>query len=281
MGAQRARLAWRSYPNGQAITATSQAGNMVASRLLGTSIQLPWRSTSTAAQVLSGTFADLKSCNYLCLYAHNLSYGATMRLQLSLDASFSSPTYDNTWDAVLPAYGFGVDSFGIEPFGGYTPNKQTPYSVFWFDNSLAQFWRVTITDTGNPDGYIQAGRLMLGDYWDCEDVRSNILYGYKRGVDNLAKLQRSYSGEVYVDRNKPYRKFSLGFGTLTENDEQNLYDMVTTCGLNGHVLFSAYPESDTTEGNAHTSLCRIVSSSESTRANFIWREQSFVLEEVI
>lgn len=281
MTQQRARFAWRSYPDGQAITATSSAGNMAASNLLGTNIQLPWQSTTTAAQTLQGQFATLQACDYLCLYAHNLSYDATIRLQLANDSGFTDITYDHTWQAVLPAYGFGADSFGLVPFGGYAPSKQVPYSVFWFDAALAMYWRVVITDTSNPDGYIQVGRLMLGDYWSVENIRSNFNYGYNRALLSTEKAQQTLSGAVYVTEGVKFRKFSIKFNTLSALDEENLHDMIHSCGLSGHILFSAYPELGTSEEQAHTALCRYVSDSGSTRTNFPWRDQSFVFQEVI
>jgi len=281
MGTYQARLAWRSYSDHGNITATSQAGNMLAANLQNTNIQTPWASTTTTAQILSGQFDGIKSCSYLCLYAHNFSYAAAVRLQLSLNSDMSSPTYDHTWDAVLPAYGFGTDPFGLVPFGGYETGLETPYSVFWFDAVLANYWRITITDTPNPNGYIKVGRLMLGDYWQPEDIHTNITYPYSRKDDTTSTVQTSRSGAIFVDKGVQYRRFTFNYSHLSSVDEDNLHAMFRECDLGGNVLFSAYPETGTTEESAHTALCVISSTTESKRGNFVWREQGFVLQEVV
>lgn len=271
------RLLWENAIN--TITATSEAGNMVANRLLRNQIQTPWRSVGVNAQILQGVLLGTKSVSCLCLYAHNLSFAATIRLQLSLD-NFVTTTFDQTWDAILPTYGFGLDPFGLIPFGGYEITQRTPYSVFYFDKKLGSYYRITITDLTNPDGYIQAGRLMLGDYWTPE---FNVEYGdYSRDRKNTNVVTESESGALFEKQGISYRSYEITLKKLTENDELRIDDLVKKAGKGGHVLFSAYPNyQNKSVERLHTALCVIDSSSKVTRSSFRFRNNSLVLREVV
>jgi hypothetical protein len=126
MSKANCRLAWNSVADGKAISATSYDGNMIPENLLKTQIQSKWRSANTSVQTLSGDIGELLPIGYFLLYAHNLSVGSTIQFVVSINADYSSPVIDTTFESVEPAYGLG-ELLGLY-LGGYaTDNFFTKY----------------------------------------------------------------------------------------------------------------------------------------------------------
>jgi hypothetical protein len=293
--AERIRLAWdfaSDYSTG--MSATSEAGNMVVENVLNQQPSSRWRSTTTAAQVIQGTFTELTLVKFLLLYAHNLTIGATVKLELSND---TFATVDGTfeWEYSEGVAGFGEDMFGIMPFGGVTTsNGRFPFFLAFLDDTINQEtglveangmavtdWRVTITDTLNSDGYVELGRVALDTYWSPEEC--NAIYGY-----NWKRI-RAKAGEGHETRNggwrslkRPtYRQFSFSFDLLSEADEAYLDDLFFDAGDSRNVLVVMYPKAATGLYRRHLALGFLVDDDGITRNDALYRGSSLTIREAL
>ena len=95
------RILGTSHLDGVTLTATSEAGTYTASNLTNVQPGKIWRSTSAAAQTITGDFGEDKRYTAFCLYAHNLSNdgSATVQVTLSNDSGHSDQVYDTTVEA--------------------------------------------------------------------------------------------------------------------------------------------------------------------------------------
>lgn len=76
-----------------------------------------------------------------------------------------------------------------------------------------RYWRLEIDDTGNPDGYFQAGRLYLSKSFQ---PAVNASYGFKEGYNDRSRNQRTISGAQSSVRRPPLRTAEWAFEFVTE-----------------------------------------------------------------
>ncbi len=271
------RLAWNSVADGKSISATSYAGNMFATNLLTTQIQSKWRSTNLAQQTLSGDLGELLPVGYFCLYAHNLSPTSTIRFVLSINPDYSNPAIDQTFVGLEPTYGLG-EILGLYLGGFSLDNFFTKYTVKWFSPSFGQYWKVIITDTDNSDGYIEAGRLKFGEYF--EGIY-NMSWGYASDIKTNSKIALSESLARYVKKKPQQRSFALDFNYLDNIEEQTVVRMLSEIDLEKDILFAAYPDIGTSEEQLHTALCFIESWKPRSRVSVPFRTWGLNLVESV
>ena len=80
---------------------------------------------------------------------------------------------------------------------------------------IARYLRLELEDPSNPDGYLQAGRLVAGPAWQ---PRVNLQYGWSIEQVDDSRTVRSRGGQSYVDVQPKYRRLRFGFDFL-ERDE--------------------------------------------------------------
>lgn len=273
----KCRLAWESGADKKSISATSYDGNMTPAKLLTTQIQEKWRSSNANQQILTGNFGELLVVGYFLLYAHNLSVNSTIRFILSINADYSNPVIDQTFDGVESTYGLG-ELLGLY-LGGYSmDNFFTKYTIKWFSPVMGQYWKVIITDTTNPDGYIQAGRMKFGEYF--EGVY-NMSWGYASDLKSNSKVLISESLARFARTKPQQRTFTFDFNYIDRIEELIIVRMLSATDLSKDILFSAYPETGTTEEQLHTALCFIENWKKRTRYSVPYRDTGLTLVEAI
>lgn len=104
------------------------------------------------SSVITGLFASAQDIGVIGLFGFNATVDATVRLRLYSDAAFATQIYDS---AALPAFPGGAidDPQWIWWGGGDQGNVNTNYS--------ARAFRIDISDTGNPAGFIDIGRIEI------------------------------------------------------------------------------------------------------------------------
>ena len=128
---------------------------------------------------------------------HNLTNGATIKIQGNDTDSWTSPTVDETlaWNA-------GV------------------ITGFFTEDNL-RYWRFLITDAANPDGYIEIGRLFLGTYLQMPPVEP--------GVDipraTTSRSVHSITGQTYSDKGIQYRIPAFSFPLINETQRSGIDSM--------------------------------------------------------
>jgi hypothetical protein len=123
---------------------------------------------------------------------------ATIKLQGSLTNSWNSPesiTLDND---------------------NYTIAKININGLF---SSGKRFFKVNIEDVNNPTGYIQSGKIYIGDCYEIEST--DIQRNFQETYTDLSTIDRSLSGQIYVDENSyfnTYGEISLELCNKTDAD---------------------------------------------------------------
>lgn len=182
-------------------TASSTAPGMFSANNLNTDIvQQYWRSADGAisavtltcdTQVVQGIFTDT-----LGILGHNLTTSATVLWEASNAPDFST-------------IGFAQNLF-VQPADD---------RIIWVSPTLPtepfRYWRFTITDSSNPDGFLRIGTIVFG---------SASILTFNDMTDQVTRAQRHWSDKLYTEgffNAQNDRALTRSIGVKFENLEYN------------------------------------------------------------
>ncbi len=186
----------------------------------------------------------------LALVNHNISLDGLIRIRASTVSNFASTVYDSGWHDVWPTvYAFGEVAWGEINFwdGQYSDEERAGYTAAYAhiltSAAQARYWRVEIDDTANADGYIEIGRLFIGDGWQ---PTYNMSYrGAGIGWETGTEAQLARSGAEYFDRRTPHRIVRFILDWMSEDDGMSrASELFRRAGVDQEVFY-AFDPSDT------------------------------------
>lgn len=192
------------------LSAGSQLGSMPVGNLQKIQPLDRWRTDDLANAYLIADLGAAETINLIALLYHNLSSAATWRVRAA--ASETDLT-------AAPAY----DSGSVNAWHNDWPADQSPlHSRIWLGASTEtyQWWRVDISDSGNPDTYVEAGRLLIDNAWQLPQLK-NIEYGWGMTFVDPSEHSRSRGGQDYSNKLNKYRRLDCSLNFL---DEDEMYD---------------------------------------------------------
>ena len=200
---------------------------------------------STSSTVINIDLGSIHALRSIALGAHNLSQTASWRIKIGSTAG-ASDIYDSgdqsAWALAFSAEYSWEDQFWWEGYTSSDDYKGSPHLVCWpLPNWYsARYARIEITDTANPAGYVQIGKLFIGG-----GVQPDIGVGYdglSESWTDASDLVTSASGDESFVAKRRLRQAQVRFGHLTAGAEfQALYEMQRRQGLSGEVLFLPEP----------------------------------------
>lgn len=204
------------------ISGSSSLGNMQISNLKVMSLAEKWRTSSDTPEILID-LGEERSCDFVSLIAHNSSGTAT----ISAGNTILADDFVET----------DVDMISGEDIG-YSLNAM----AHTFDAQTYRYWKITIDNSENEDGYFEAGRVYVGKKFKPS---TNIDYGLQEGLTDGSRIARSRAGAVSPVARDPYKisGFTLSFGTKDEMFG-TLYEIDRNRGKSKDVIF--IPDMDET-----------------------------------
>lgn len=196
--------------------------------------------TTGTGQVLSGNFAAASSCSMCVLWRHNLSSAATWRLELFSSAGLGgTKVYDSGDQVALMAAPLEAPSLtGGAVLGEFQQPAQ--HSVLYFEPVVARSFKLTLSDSTNGAGYLQASRLMMGAFW--EPGRGSADYGAELQWIDDSTQQRSASGSLRTPNPRgSYRQLTMDCSEMDLADAGALARIVGQVGKRAEIWISLYP----------------------------------------
>lgn len=212
-------------------------------------------SAAPADTVVDLDFGSAKPVRFAALVRHSLTQSGRWRLTLAADAGFSTPLHDSGWLGIWPAVTpFGVGVWGEFNWGGrLSADEAATYGIAAFHvlpvPVIARHLRLELDDPDNPDGWLQAGRLVVGPAWQ---PRVNLQYGWSIEQVDDSRTVRSRGGQSYVDVQPKYRRLRFAFDHL-ERDEVfgQAYELERLKGVGGDLMVMVDPD-DLQHRHRHT-----------------------------
>lgn len=221
------KLLWSNVLESAAtLSATSEAGDLVAANLLTESRGQVWRSTSPLAQVIEATWPEPQIAGGMAAIGHNLSAIGTRRLQLFSDDAFSDLAYDSGAAELTPGLLLGDYGmmWGVWPLGRTLYDDwRERYGWLWFTGVAFRSMRLTLDDPASTDGYLQMASLMLGLVF--EPTYRSIGLGAKYNRPPLATQVRMRSGSLRSTRAYSPRRLEVQLPLLEEVDRAALAEI--------------------------------------------------------
>ena len=231
--------------NRSVTTASTTAGTMVAANLAGGSKSQVWRSTGTTATLTCVWPAGGETLAGVVLPNCNLTQVATMRVQLFSDVAGTVQIFDSGALYACPAVPIKVSGFtalqsqSAYAYGGGACARLWFSAVTGVANAL-----ITLTDTGNAQGYIEASRLVIGNAW--VPLR-NVDYGAAVTTQDTSKAVRSEGGDLIHAAGTRNRKLSFTLTNLQAADRTALVAILRSVGITSPIFVSLFSGSTDNE----------------------------------
>lgn len=257
------------------LSSTSAVSTMPVTNLMNTMPSVKWRSGNYTAGNVIKLSIDIGSVNNrpvnaFALYNHNLTSAGQYRLkgyvdQVERDADINSSgtasKYDSGWVTAEEeaSIGYGQGAYATYGYGGYPLAGWLRYKYIaqYLTNALTcRWWAVFIKDSGNTDGYIEAGRLLLTQYFQPS---VNMDWGYSIDWVDPSKQIRTRGGSLRSEFRTPYRSVNVSYSWLSESDLNFILEIERLIGKRSEVLWSAYPNENTVQGRRNIILGRLSS----------------------
>ena len=225
------------------LTSTSFLSTLPVTNLQLEGRTLVARTTNaTGTKTINGNFSGVTVVRACILYGHNLSGTASWRLRLYDGASQTGTiVYDSGTDTPNPPIGWGGFSWGSAPWGTSTlfASWERQYFANYSNSVQALSFKIDITDASNPYGYIQAKRLLIGNYFE---PTVNIGYGASVYWEDNSQQRRTQGGSIRTDARVRYRVAAGNLQRLDASERAAFMEALRTAGMRNEIFFTLYPE---------------------------------------
>lgn len=184
-----------------------------------------------------------RSIRMVALCNHNISSAATWRIKGGTSAG-ASDVYDSGSQGCW-AMTFDSEMLEWEEnnwWDGIADDQyiRHPWDIVWpFDTYYnARYWTIEITDTTNPDGYVQMGRIFIGGGLQPQ---INPFYGLADKWVDPTGVEVGVAGTEFFDRQTRYKQVEFELGMVELEDEKRLYEMRRRLGVAGEVYYIPNP----------------------------------------
>lgn len=209
-----------------AVSASEAATGFPASNIQSTFRQVRWRSLNvTGAKTVTVDLGSAKDITVVGVLDHNLTSNATVTVHSSADNFATS-----SWVADLVTSRLDEDGTTI---------KLNPI-VAYVEFTTARYWRFTIADATNADGYIEMGRVFLGLF---TEMTKNYATGWGIEPVDLSRVQRSLNGVVHINKKPQYRMVDVNFALIGAAQKDALRKVADTIGTHTAAWFDVSPDS--------------------------------------
>lgn len=199
---------------------------------------LVWRSGTSTSATLTVSFNSTRTIRGVVLPFTNLTASATITVTPTGGTGTTPITgllacpYAQTdlWDSsYLPT---GANSYA---YGSGT------YARAWFPAAqTCTGLTILLTDNSNTAGYLEASRLVVGDYWSPV---YNTSFGLTSQPRSLSSTMRTESGNLVTNRGIQYNSMSFDLAWLTPSDRAIFTKILKSNGINKPLLISLFPDS--------------------------------------
>lgn len=158
------------------------------------------------------SFDRQRTIRAFALIAHNITVGGRYRIRASDFPDMSVAKFDQTVDAWPAAGGdwnindleWESDNYWLGSYSQEETEGQTPVAPLVLPAAIqARYWRIDIIDPSNPAGFIDIGRIFIGDVFVNPKINYN--YGASLSYEDATGVQTALSGAEFFDPREPIR----------------------------------------------------------------------------
>ena len=175
--------------------------------------------TGLSSPYIAIDFGTAIEIDFIALAGHNGTSSGTVTIKAGATDAVSDYTLSNQDFITGPDLGYDKNLFAVK-----LATAQT-----------YRYWRIEISDAGNPDGFLDLARLYM-DKAFVPDI--NASYGAEIGFIDPTTIKRTISGAGIPLRRKKLRQARFSFDFLKETESfGKLYDFDMDRGVSKDVLY--------------------------------------------
>lgn len=208
------------------LTGSTALGDNTVGNLQKRSLSRVWRSSDETASYINIDFGEAVEIDFISIVKHNGTASGSVTIKAG------------TTDAVSD-----YNSGSLDLITGTDVGYDSNMFMALITAQTYRHWKIEIDDTGNPDGYFQAGRVYLSKAFQ---PTINMSYGVMDGFRDNSRVSRTLSGDGVPVIRAPLKalEVSMEFGNKDEM-YGTLYDIDRLRGISKDVLFIQDPEETT------------------------------------
>lgn len=241
------RIVYNNAADRAVLTESSQAGALAPSNLQTDTKSAIFRSIGTYV-TLDVLWPTQEAVACVALMYTNLTSSARMRVRAYAQPEDGVPLIDTGFaypcrEAVHGSYPWGTLPLGWNAYkwGGVNTWAQGGGSdaVLWFDRVRARRLFIEISLPYSMETYIEASRLVVGDYWSPEvsaDSGASLL------LQDTSENYRTAAGDLRTARGVTSDRISVNLSHLGLLDRAQLMRILRECGKDRAMLFSLFPD---------------------------------------
>lgn len=186
---------------------------------------------TTGSTSIVATASSPQSCSVVALAGHNMTQAATIRVRTWTDTAGTTGLVDSSAMNVWAASYTAAEVAGTLPLWFYRFADPGPATVGKM--------QIDITDTANPDGYVEAGYLEIAAAFDAT---YNFAPGAQYGLRWRSLAMEAIGGAAYIDRRDHPRVWKCEFQFTPRDDAlDKFYELQRQHGMHQPVLFVPLP----------------------------------------
>lgn len=197
-------------------------------------------------------FGQPQRLRVLALVAHNISLQGRVRFEASETADFSNPLCyleTDVWTGLLTAewdidaLEWESDNFWLGTYSREDIEGFTSVSTHVMDDAVAaRFWRISIIDPLNDDGFVEIGRVFMGP---AIQPRINYSWGASLGYEISTAVEMALGGAEFFDVREPVRVFRFTLEWMQDDEAfGKLLELVRRAGIHGEVFVIPDPDDE-------------------------------------
>ena len=209
------RMLWSNLIDRDGTTLTPSTQPISVSNIKSQHRKRIWRTDSPLNQTLiidlQNSADDVRCC---ALTGYNFTATATVALAYSDDAV--------AWTSV----------------GGKTVGDGNCLFLF-FTVINARYWRLTLNDTNSADGYLELGRVFLGDYWE---PNASVLRGWSLKFLDRSDVKKSIGLQKWTNQREIVTQLTFQLPHLDELDAvKNFLNIARRIGIKQDFFITLLP----------------------------------------
>ena len=187
---------------------------------------------------------------YVCIMNHNLTSGATVKLQGHTSDSWASPSV--SYDLTI------------------TDNIILQIAAVEYD-----WWRITFADASNPDGHLEIGYIFLGEHLQIPGMRID------QTIDDKTDTIFDISGgrTLYADQRTDYNEFAINFPYVTTAQRDLIRAMFSEVGTHTPIIILIWADDLTLQDAIYCHFSETITWKHKEGASMIW-ETAFKMRQV-
>lgn len=197
------------------------------------------RSTSTAAQTFSFSWAADQNVDAIGIKGHNLTAAATLAAPTYSDSAFTTAIDTNAAANCFAYTGFDANDVLTEADFRIIKNAER----YLTNRTNVRSMKATLADASNPDGYIEASRIFIGK---SLELSYSVPYGGAiLTLDDLSVQSVMDDGSLITDKRAKRRKLELSAHCVAPSEWAALLAGMRYAGLDKDIWVSVFPDDGT------------------------------------